>query len=383
MKIAFDGQLFLKGNKTGIAWYAHNIVKELSKISDNDCICNYFSKVTWSDKEGELKDRYKGIEMQSCTFFDNVLYKMVWPFIPIPYRLFFKKKADVTLFFNYALPPGVKGKKVVVVYDMAYKTCPATVRKKTRYWLNLMLRQSCRRADLIVTISEFSKSEIIKYLGIPEERIIIIPCGVDKERFHTNYTIESINNCMKKYGIKEGYLLYLGTLEPRKNIDNIIKAYALLKNRRKISEKIPQLVLAGGKGWYYESIFELVKKLQLEKNIIFTGYVSEEEVPLLMSGAHVFVFPSLYEGFGMPPLEAMACGTPVVTSNAASLPEVVGDAGICVDPFDVEQIASNVERLLYDEDEYKRFRKEGLRRVEQFDWHKIALRFNEKLKDLV
>ena len=121
----------------------------------------------------------------------------------------------------------------------------------------------------------------------------------------------------------------------------------------------------------------------MEKNIIFTGYVSEEEVPLLMSGAHVFVFPSLYEGFGMPPLEAMACGTPVVTSNAASLPEVVGDAGICVDPFDVEQIASNVERLLYDEDEYKRFRKEGLRRVEQFDWHKIALRFNEKLKDLV
>ena len=218
------------------------------------------------------------------------------------------------------MPPGVRGKSVTVIHNMAYMAYPETVNKKTRNWLRLTMKGSCRRADAVVTVSEFSKREIIRYLGVSPEKITVVYNGVDLGFYRSDYGEDQVEQAKKRYHIAGEYFLYLGTLEPRKNVERIIEAYALLKEEGDV--QLPFLVIAGGKGWLYETIFERVKELDLENQIIFTGYVAEPDVPLLMNGAKAFLFPSLYEGFGIPPIEAMACGTAVITSNAASLPEV-------------------------------------------------------------
>lgn len=370
MKIAFESQLFLKGNKTGIAWCANNIIKELSSIEE--CFCNYFSMKYSEDQVNQVKkyQRY-GTRMQECKWFHDVLYKLIWPFIPFPYFCFFPKDVDITQFFNCVVPPGVKGKSVVIVHDMAYKVCPETVRLKTKRWLQLTLKGSCKRADAIVTVSESSKQDIIKYLKVSPGKITVMPNGVDLRYFHNRYGDKEIVQVKNKYHIQGEYFLYLGTLEPRKNIPNLLLAYKKLLEINH-EEYVPSLVIAGGKGWLFDSIFETVKELNLEKYVLFTGYLEVDEVPKIICGAVAFIFPSIYEGFGMPPLEAMACGTPVITSNLSSLPEVVGDAGILVDPMSTDEICHAMEQIMTDEGLRHDLIERGLARAQRYTWKNSA-----------
>lgn len=370
MKIAFESQLFLKGNKTGIAWCADNIIKELSKREE--CICNFFS-FKYNDRQTEKVSQYKkyGVKLSECRWFHDVLYKIIWPIVPLPYSAFFKDDVDITQFFNCVVPPGVKGRSVVIVHDMAYKVCPETVRLKTKWWLHLTLKKSCNRADAIVTVSESSKADIIKYLGVNANKITVMPNGVDLHIFHNRYEKSAIDTIKAKYHLKSEYFLYLGTLEPRKNIPSLIRAYKQLL-QIKDSLTVPQLVIAGGKGWLYDSIFNIVKELKLEENVLFTGYLDMEDVPKMLCGATAFVFPSIYEGFGMPPLEAMACGAPVITSNVSSLPEVVGDAGILVNPESIDEICQAMGTLMTNSILRQELVKRGLERAESYTWENSA-----------
>lgn len=370
MKISFDAQLLLKGQKTGIGWCAENILLNLRHELNSFYSLNLFT-LGYDKQRLNSFEKYKklGYELRKCSWFNDVIYKLLSEFFHIPYSLFFGHNADMTLFFNYIVPAGVKGKKVVIVYDMAYKAYPETVRKRTRFMLNKSLRKSCNRADKIITISKFSKQEIIKYLGVDENKIVIMPIGVDLSIFHPNYSEKDICQITEKYKIPREYLLFLGTIEPRKNLERLIRAYALLKAE---IPNVPKLVLAGGKGWLYENIFKTVRILNMESDIIFTGYVNEEDSPILINGAKIFLFPSLYEGFGMPPLEAMACGIPVIASNAASLLEVVGDAAILVDPFSIDSIKEGMKHLLEDENKRNELSFKGMERAKQFTWDKSA-----------
>ncbi len=380
MKVAFESQLFLKGKKTGIAWNADHVIRELAKDKKISCICDFFTLGCPKENFAQVTcyEKDYGVKMDPCPWFHNVLYKLIWPIIPIPYRWFFREKRDVTIFPNFIVPPGVSGKTIVIVHDMAYRACPETVSKKTLKWLQLTLKGSCKRADAIVTVSEFSKKEIVKYLDVPEDKITVMPNGVNLELFHPDYSAEQVEQVKEKYQISGPYFLYLGTLEPRKNLTRLIEAYAMLREK-KGEDRLPSLVLAGGKGWMYESIFETVKQKKLEKKVIFTGYVEDREAPILMNGAQAFVFPSLYEGFGMPPLEAMACGTPVLTSNVSSLPEVVGESGILVEPESVESICAGMETLMEDDEFCARLSREGVLRAQDFAWNKVT----ESMKSLV
>jgi glycosyltransferase involved in cell wall biosynthesis len=232
---------------------------------------------------------------------------------------------------------------------------------------------------MIVTISEFSKKEILGFFKYPADKIKVVYCGIDLNTYRPDISEEKINITCKKLEIPREYILYLGTLEPRKNIERLIEAYSLFLDKNK-NDSLPVLVIAGGKGWIYESIFKKAKELNLDKTIIFTGYIADEDKPALLAGAICFCFPSLYEGFGLPPLEAMACGTPAVVSNAASLPEVIGDAAIFVDPYNIENLADCIEKLVFDEDLRYKLGNLGLERVKRFSWEKLS---EELYKDLV
>ena len=369
MKIAFESQLLLKGNRTGIPWCAHNLIKGIAQDSDFSCQMNYFTKGVDKEKLEHLKEYENlGISKNECSFLKASWYKFLWLLVPvIPYSFFFGKDAQITQFFNYVVPPGVKGKKVTIVHDMAHLACRETVRAKTKIWLDLVLKGSCKRADIILTVSEFSKSEIIKYLNIPENKIRVMYPGVDLELFHPDYSDDEVKRACCKYGIEEKYILYTGTIEPRKNIKRLIEAYDSLANDQDIKE-LPLLVLAGGKGWLCDDIYKAAENAKLKERIKFTGYVDEEDLPLLMKGAEIFCFPSLYEGFGTPPVEAMACGTPVLAANAASIPEILGDQALYVEPFSMESIALGIKKLMLDSELRERMSGEGIEYVKRYDW---------------
>ena len=254
---------------------------------------------------------------------------------------------------------------------MAYKAYPDTVAQKTKHWLDSHLEQYCRRADIIITVSEFSKKEIMKYLAVPSEKIHVVYNGVDLDQYREADNTQNIENIKKKYGITGAYLLYLGTLEPRKNLGSLLEAYMHLKEEH---EPVPKLVLAGKKGWLYDSIFEKVKEYGLQENVVFPGYIAANDAPILLSGALLFVFPSLYEGFGIPPLAAMACGTPVITSNSSSLPEVTGDAAILTDPLDIQGLKNAMQKLINSPELRLELKEKGKLRAEQFSWRASAKR---------
>ena len=381
MKIAFDGQFFLKGNKTGVAWSADNIIRNMAHWKNISRQIQCFG-LGYSRRQKEQVYKYEegNCTVNMCRWFHDVVYRMIWNYIPIPYSVFFGKSADVSIFFNFIIPPGVKGKKIAVIHDMAYMACPDTVRSKTRRVLETSMRKSCRRADKIITISEFSKSEILKYLPVESDKVEVVPWGVDFNVYNDKYSADIIGQTVKKYIAEEEYILYLGTIEPRKNLERLIYAYAMLYDKE---NNIPVLALAGQKGWYYDEIFNAVKELQLESKVKFLGYVPDEDVLLLLCGAKVFVFPSLYEGFGLPPLEAMACGTPVVTSNVASLPEFTKDVAILVDPMSVSSIADGIDMALRDECLREKIIEKGLNRSREYTWDRSTERIVDICRQLM
>ena len=233
----------------------------------------------------------------------------------LPYSTLTHSKADLTVFFNYLTPGGLKGKNMITIYDLVSERFPETMQGRNRRLLQGHLKDSAARASSILTISEFSKSEIIDVLGVPEEKIFVGPCGVDTKFYTPGEGFETQIN--RKFNL-ERYILYVGTLEPRKNIRTLVEAFS------KISDKYPdvKLVLAGGLGWQPEATLKAIEESKAKDRIIRTGYITNEEKRDLLRNAQFFVFPSIYEGFGMPVTEAMACGTDAVVSESSSLIEI-------------------------------------------------------------
>ncbi|MCR5718286.1 MAG: glycosyltransferase family 4 protein [Oscillospiraceae bacterium] len=368
MKIAFDAVPLL-GRMTGIGYCEAGQVSALTRLHpEQEFTLNYFAARHLHERAAEIAPYLRENVRANHAFCIPYAYRLVSAFVPVPYRWFFGKQ-ELTHFFNYIVPPHTGGKTVVTVHDMVYRAFPETVRGRTRHMLDLGLVPSMRRADRIVTDSAFSKSEIIRYYPQFAEKIRVVPCGVDTGRFHPVRDTAEIARVREKYHIGETYFLYLGTLEPRKNLVRLVSAYAeYVRN----TDSPAQLVLAGGKGWLYDEIFANVQTLGLAELVRFTQYIDSADLCALMSGALAFTFPSLYEGFGMPPLEAMACGTPVLVSDAASLPEVTGKSAVTVRAEDVHSITEGLCRLHEDAALRERLSQEGLERAKGFTWEKSA-----------
>jgi glycosyltransferase involved in cell wall biosynthesis len=216
----------------------------------------------------------------------------------------------------------------------------------------------------VIAVSESTKRDLVERYGLSPDRIDVVYNGVDAS--FQPVPADQVNAFRTREGLPERFILFVGTLEPRKNVVRLIEAYARLPEGR------PALVLVGSKGWLYDDIFARVEALSLKEKVRFAGYVSADALPYWYNAAELLAYPSLYEGFGLPPLEAMACGTPVVTSTASSLPEVVGDAALLVDPTDVEALSVAIEKVLSDEDLRRQMQAAGLAQAQHFSWETAA-----------
>ncbi len=295
-----------------------------------------------------------------------------WTWTGLVKRLHFvKPKPDIIYSPSHYGPLFSPIKSVISIMDLGFLKWPGQFTKKDFWQLKYMTMWSVKRAEKIITISEFSKKDIVETYGIAHEKVVVAYPGYKKVKSE-KLKVKSESEIFKKYSINSEYILYLGTLKPSKNIDGLIKAFKKLQDSNVQIFKKVKLVIAGKKGWMYEELFQLVKKLDLESKVIFTGFVEENEVDLLMKNAQVFVMPSYWEGFGIPILEAMDAGTPVVCSNRGALPEVAGKAALIVNPEKPADIAEKIYQVLTSDKLRENLVQSGKERVKMFSWQKSA-----------
>lgn len=266
---------------------------------------------------------------------------------------------------------GRTGKYVVTVHDVIPLVLPETFTLRHRLVVRTALARIRRAADLAIVPSRVVKDDVVRLLGLPADRVMVTPEGCEA-RFRPA-SAGAVDAAAARYRLPPRYVLAVGTLEPRKNLSALLHAFARLRRRGDVDPEL-HLVLAGARGWLDAPIFRTVRSLGLERVVRFPGFIDDDDLPAVYSGAAVFVFPSLYEGFGLPLLEAMACGVPVVTSNVASMPEVAGGAALLVDPRDVDGLAAAIARGLRDEPLRNRLRGAGIARARQFSWETAARR---------
>jgi len=289
--------------------------------------------------------------------------------------------SGVTLFHatEHLLPWLTRARGVFTLHDVAYLRYPRYHLLQNRLYLSLMMPRFLARADAIICVSEHTRQDALRYYPrLNPAKLHVIAEGVEP-RFRPPARLAELASIRAKYRLPERFILYVGTIEPRKNLPVLLEAYAALR------QHLPEvgLVIAGGKGWLYESFFQTLRRLELEPHVKLTGYVPEADLPQLIASAYVFAYPSEFEGFGLPPLEAMACGVPVACSNASSLPEVVGEAGLLLPPRDVHAWQAALYNLLTDGDLRSDLRERGLARALQFTWSKAARKTLEVYQSLM
>ena len=290
------------------------------------------------------------------------------------YANFFTGQVDIYHGPDFVLPPlNRKLRKVVTVHDLAFLEHPEFAVPELTAYLTKVVPEAVASADAIAAVSQVTGQTLIEHFKTPSEKITIIPNGI-RQYFRRITDPILLGATQHKYGLKHPLVLGVGTLEPRKNHLGLIKAfYKSQSSGGKGKQQRPaMLALAGGPGWMYEETRQLVADLKLEKKVRFLGRVSELELITLYSLADVFAYPSFFEGFGVPPLEAMACGSPVITSNTSSLPEVVGDAALLVDPRNTGELAHAITRLVENEELREDLREKGYRQVKQYTWPNSA-----------
>jgi glycosyltransferase involved in cell wall biosynthesis len=266
------------------------------------------------------------------------------------------------------IPPAFGYRRsVITVHDLNFLYYPQFLTAESRRYYNEQIAWAVRRADHILADSDATKSDLASLLDVPLEKVTVVHLGINPA-FRPLPETEA-RQVATKYGLEPEYLLFVGTLEPRKNLPGLLQAYRLLLDAEGTTAP---LVMVGGKGWLYDEVFERVEELRLTKRVRFLHSVPDTDMPGLYNAASVLTTPSFYEGFGFPALEAMACGTPAVVSDRASLPEVVGEAGLLVNPDDPEDIAQALARVLTEGPLREQLREKGLAQAARFTWEKAA-----------
>ena len=362
MRIAIDAHAVgtgLGGNES----YATNLIEALAEI---DSVNEYTLYVTRQDAVRKFADRWP-----------NFLVRQTRPHTPlirIPLTLsaeLRKNPVDV-LHVQFTAPPFAPCPVVVSIHDLSFEHLPETFNRRSRAQLRLTVRRSARKATHILALSEHARADIVATYGIAPDRVTAIPLAA-ADRFRPIADERELQRVRHTYGIAGDYILTVGSIQPRKNLGRLITAYARLCKHREPAD-YPKLVIVGRQAWLFGETLRAIRESGFSDSIILTGYVPDEDLPALYSGARCFVYPSFFEGFGLPPLEAMKCGVPVIAGNRTSLVEVVGDAGILVDPLDPDEIESALSRVLNDQGLREELSVKGLNRSHLFKWRDTAKR---------
>ncbi len=347
--------------KSGIGNYTRNLISNLRKIDGSNEYFLFFNEIA-GRREGKFH------HVKSVVNFESHPLSEIWANTCLPYKLFRK---DVNVFHSpfLILPAwGTRCRLVITIYDMVVFKFPSLFPRKYSYFVKVMTTMALRRADKIIAISVSTKNDILEIFNIPEEKIEVIYGGAD-EVFRKIDDRDLIDSVQSKYSLDGPFILNVGTLEPRKNVARLIKAYEILQTR--LTEKI-KLVIAGGKGWLYDDIFKALSDSKVKDDIIILEKVEDSELPLLYNAASLFVYPALYEGFGLPVVEAMACGVPVVTSNVSSMPEIAEGAAVLVNPKNTVELADAMYETLMNGSLRDKLVKRGIERAGRFRWETTA-----------
>lgn len=357
MVIGIDGNETNVQEKVGVSVYTFELLNYFSKVANDKLQFKTFLK------NSPLRDLPHQTNWHT---YEVVRGSIFWSQFFLPLRLNLKR--DIEVFFTPAhyAPRFCPVPLVVTIHDLSYFYFSEEFLKKDLYKLKNWTKYSVEKAKKIIAVSNNTKQDLIKFYSVPESKIEVIYNGYEKRTINLDLRF-------KNYDLIKNYILYVGTLQPRKNIPILIHAF----NKFRKNNPDLKLVITGKKGWLYEEIFNLVKKLALEKDVIFTGYVADERLAYLYRNAFCFVLPSLYEGFGLPVLEAMSFDCPVISSNSSSLPEVGGDACLYFDPKSKEELLKRLEELKNNEDLRKNLIEKGRERIKLFSWQKCA---NQTLK---
>jgi glycosyltransferase involved in cell wall biosynthesis len=382
MRIGIDARAILNPEKsapTGVANYVWNLIKNLLEMdSENQYTLFFDFKVRDKDVK---RFSHPNVKVKFFPFSDYKKYMPAAYSEILGMATLAREKIDIlhTTSPLYRVPASYRGKIVTTFYDFAPYRVPELFPKISTAKLKTLYSFAAKKSDRIIAVSESTKRDARKFLGFPEEKISTIHNGIDKRFFEDDgFTKDDVK---KAYGILGKYILFLGTLEPRKNLSRVLEAFAKFKKDSK-GDFDYQLVVAGKKGWLTEEYFQQVKDLEIEDEVIFTGYVGGDELKPLYSNAEFFVMPSLYEGFGQTIVEAMACGAPCLVSKVSSIPEIVGEAAYFIDPRDTEGIVKGMAELATNKELRDKLSVAGKEQARKFSWEKCARETLEMYKNV-
>lgn len=351
--------------KVGVGIYGLNLI---TKLKDLDRKNNYFILVQDDDTSLDHlnRERFKVIKVKSkilrIDFLMALSEQLFIPYLALKYRI------DIIHSLHFSFPLLANAKKVVTIHDLTFFKIPNCHRFYNVFYFKFFIFLASIFADKIITDSKSTENDFLKIFKPRRKKTRVVYLGKNCS-LDVSVEKEKIEIVKKKYFIDGDYLLFIGTIEPRKNIKNLILAFQKLLEENKDNK----LVIAGKTGWYFNEVLELPQELGLKERIIFTGFIDEEDKPYLLAGAKIFIYPSIYEGFGIPVLEALACGVPTITSNVSSMPEIAGDAALLIDPLNVGELYLAMKRLLNDRALYSRLKQKSVEQAKKFSWENTAL----------
>ena len=359
MHIGFDAHSIgtgLGGNET----YASNLIEALAEVDTRN---RYTLYVTKREAVDRFANRWPNVKVRK-TLPHTPLIR-----IPLTLTAELRRRPVDILHVQYTAPPLAPCDTVVMIHDLSFEHIPETFKRRSWMQMRLTVRRTARSAAHILTDSEYSRQDILRTYRLPPERVTTTPLAASS-RFEPVTDTHDLSRVLNKYGIHRDYILAVGSIQPRKNIARLIRAYTLMLSQH--PDNAPRLVVVGKRAWLFEETIKAAAVSAASENIVFTGYVPDSDLAALYTGALCFAYPSFFEGFGIPLLEAMRCGTPTITSDRTCFPEVVGDASLIIDPFDEQSIANGLWQMVSDAALREQLRSRGFVRCRLFDWRHTA-----------
>lgn len=361
MKIYYESNS-LQGHRSGVGRFSISLLKALINVQPEiEFLLFHFPGM--ADKDLENIEALGNTETKIIKLIPRKIFNLFMRLgIPVPLELMGIGGGDVYIFPDFiSWPSLMHRKKYTVVHDLAFKYYPEYIQPRNLKYLNKQLGKSLNRSERILTVSQSTKKDLLKYYNVPEEKIDVIVCGIDHNIFRPRDR-SSVVKVLTKYNLPDKYILFVGNIEPRKNISLMIEAYA-----KSFKDHGIALVLVGQKGWNDGEINDSFKR-HVELPIYILDYVENDDLAPLYTAASLFLYLSLYEGFGLPVIEAMACGCPVLASNVSSIPEIAGNSAMLIDPYDTDRVAGDLTKLLTDKKLLKELSHKGIERAKRFNW---------------